>query len=608
MLDMSVTLPDPDYYLKKQILAETDPNNKNGFPVNADGTPVNPEDYPVSDQVQPVPIRSTDHLSVLPENQPIANIPVPQYPPATTVRQPNPEDRPAQLNQSGVGYRPEQNIPQAQVKNTRLISVLPGDQLLNKVSVRGTDNLSVQSAKQPIQEVPVQSAKSIPIGSKQNKNLHYSYDEAGNPTIPSSTPGSTGGTPTGTPAGTKPQSEWDVTKPYLGLIQKYRPKPDDTDMEVQRKIAKGNALAEAFRLMIDAVGGSMGSDIVKREGPTNAVLQAVEKYHKAKEADKAEQSAWDKLELNAGINALTTESKQRYDDAKIKEQQAFQAGEKAKDREAALLEKKDQQEFTRGENALNRGLEAGKTKQQAGEFRQTLEFQKHKQEEENAVEWGKVQATRERWQNLYPYGGKKGLYINDTDIEKQINIPDTMKSQVLAYIEKDPLVANEIPVLKMRYGNVGQDATSDFLIADLYPLLSPQTREAIRQFIGVTPPPTPTTQSTGPAYSGFPGTMPPYNGPAPQTPTIKTNKRSTIVQVQSPAGQPAQAQPQQPAQQTQFELTPERSSYVSNIYQSSKYTPEIKRSTIYRYLVQQGCPKPNAKKFADDLYTELTRK
>jgi hypothetical protein len=597
MIDMSASIPDPDYYLKKQILAET-------APTNPDGTPVNPEDYPTEKSVQPVPIRSTERLSVQPANQPISKVPAPQYPPVTPEKQINPEDRPAQLNQSGDGYRPEQNIPGAPIKDSRLVSVLPGDQLLDKVPVRETNDLSVQYDRQPIQEVPVQSAKSIQVGSKQNKNLHYPYDESGNPTI-AGTPGTSSGSTTTTTA--KTQSEWDVTKPYLGLIQKYRPKPDDTDKEVYRKIAKGNAIAEAFRLMIDAIGGSYGSDINKREGPSNAVLQAVDKYMKSKETDKAEQSAWDKLELNAGLNALTTESKQRYDDAKLKEQQGFQAGEKAKDRALALEDRKNQQEFTRGENALNRGLEAGKSKQQKEEFSQTLGFQKHKQADDNAVEWGKIQASRERWQNLYPYGGKKGLYINDTDIEKQINIPDTKKSQVLAYIEKDPLVANQIPVLKMRYGNVGQDATSDFLIADLYPLLSPQTRALIRQFVGEEPQPAQTQapQSTGPAYSGFPGTMPPYSGAAPQTPTIKTNKGSTIVQVQPPAGQPAPAQPQE--QQTQFELTPETSNYISNIYQSPKYTPEIKRSTIYRYLVQQGCPKPDAKKFAEDLYSELTR-
>ena len=84
---------------------------------------------------------------------------------------------------------------------------------------------------------------------------------------------------------------YDITQPYLGLINQYRPKPDEVDMDTQRKIAKGNAVGEAFRLLIDAVGGAKGANIIERKEPANAVMGAVEKYYKTKDANKAEQDS-----------------------------------------------------------------------------------------------------------------------------------------------------------------------------------------------------------------------------------------------------------------------------------------------------------------------------
>jgi hypothetical protein len=397
--------------------------------------------------------------------------------------------------------------------------------------------------------------------------------------------------------------EYDITQPYLGMIQRYRPKPDEADMETQRKIAKGNALAEAFRVMIDAAGGAKGANIMKREAPANAVLQAVDKYQKAKDASKAEQDSWDKLELGTGIKALENESQQRFASQKQKESQDFTAGQQDKAQQFQAGQTKGNQEFqagqAKGEQAWRsaesdkaRQEELLKLKQQAEQFKQELGLKSRSQTEDTATKYAQIEATRERYRNMYPYGSKKGMFINDTDVQQQINIPDDKKTQVLAYIGADPNVQNEIPIIKMRYGNVGTDALTDYLIADLYSSLKPETRAQIRKFIGTQA----TPQAPG-AKQGEPFLF--YkNPPPPQTPTIKTNKNSTTVQV-TPAGN-SQGQP--------AALSQDQVATIQKGLNNPNYTPEQKRSGVYNYLIKQGYDAANAKELAESAYQSLIGK
>jgi hypothetical protein len=440
-----------------------------------------------------------------------------------------------------------------------------------------------------------------PYADTENQNLaHSGYDKRPKSPIQTTARNFSNETPL-TPA-TAVREQFDPTQPYLGLIQKYRPKPDETDMETQRKIAKGNALAEAFRVMIDAAGGAKGANIIKREAPANAVLQAVDKYQKAKDANKAEQESWDKLELGQGIKALESESQQRFASQKQKESQDFTAEERKKAQEFQAGQTKGSQEFqagqTKGEQVWRstesqkaRDDEKLKLKQQAEQFRQELGLKSRSQTEDTATKYAQIEASRERYRNMYPYGSKKGMFINDTDVQQQINIPDDKKTQVLAYIGADPNVQNEIPIIKMRYGNVGTDALTDYLIADLYSSLKPETRAQIRKFIGTQA----TPQAPG-ATQGSPFLF--YKNPPPQTPTIKTNKNSTTVQV-TPAGN-TQEQPST--------LSPDQVQTIQKGLNNPNYTPEQKRSGVYNYLIKQGYDAANAKELAESAYQSLIGK
>jgi len=403
-------------------------------------------------------------------------------------------------------------------------------------------------------------------------------------------------------------SELDPTQPYLGLIQKYRPQSDKTDMEAQRKIAKGNALAEAFRIMIDAAGGSRGANIPKRD-INNPVMKAVDNYYKMKEADKAEQTGWDRAELGAGLDALKTKSSQDFSEKQRLNAQDFAKGQTAGAQEFQAGQAEKERGFRVGEADKTRAAEEGKLKQQADQFRQTHGLQERAQSEETATKYAQIEAQRERYRNMYPYGRSKGMIINDTDIQQQVLVPDDKKQQVLAFIQKDPAVQNEIPILKMRYGNVGNDATTDFLIADLYPSLSPGTREQIRKFLGAAQP----AQKAGAVppgaqsllNTGMPGAQTqgydPSKGPiAPASqpqPTIKVNKGSTVVQVSPAATSPSSAQ-----------LSPEQIQQLQKGLSNPNYTPEQKRSAVYNYLIKQGYDSANAKELAEVAYQSLLGK
>jgi len=379
------------------------------------------------------------------------------------------------------------------------------------------------------------------------------------------------------------EPDYDITQPYLGLIQQYRPKPDTVDMDTQRRIAKGNALAEAFRVLIDAAGASKGSNVQERTAPTNAVLGAVDKYWKAKEANKAEQSKWDQMELGAGIKALETESQNRFATQKQKEAQQFSAEEAEKGRI-----------FTQGENVLNREQQANTLKQQAEQFRQNLgmnqqelSFKKETAKTDAEIEREKITSQNMRYMQTRPYGYAKGVWISDPDIQKQINIPDDKRAQVLAYIEADPAVKDQIPVIKLGLGNVPPTAQAEYLIAQTYSSLSPETRAKIRQFVGESPQTVSQTNKQGDQFLF-------YKNTPPAQPVIKTDKNSTMVQVQ------------QPDTSQQNTVTPDQAAIIQKVIQAKNYTPEFKRAAIYKYLIEQGYDENSAKVAAEGVYQSLT--
>jgi len=366
-----------------------------------------------------------------------------------------------------------------------------------------------------------------------------------------------------------PNLDYDITQPYLGLINRYRPKPDEVDMDTQRKIAKGNATAEAFRLLIDAIGGAKGANIQERKEPANAVMGAVDRYYKAKDANKAEQSDWDKLELGAGLDALKTKSQQDFATQKQKESQEFSA------EQAGLTRKQQAEQFEAGKLS-----DKEKLAQQSEQFKSTLGLNeqelglKREMAKTNAeIDREKIAADREKVQAMYPYGRLSGLAIADEETDQIIRIPNDKIEQTLAFMEKDPLVQDQIGFIKAKYNNLGSTQEVKYLIAQNYSSLSPETKKKIR------------------ALSQ--GEMATKATESP-TPTIKTDKNSTVVRVEN-APQPQQAQ-----------ATPEQVAYLQKIIEAKNYAPEVKRSAIYKYLVNQGYDPQNAKSVADQAYQSLT--
>lgn len=395
--------------------------------------------------------------------------------------------------------------------------------------------------------------------------------------------------------------EYDITQPYLGLINKYRPKPNEVDMDTQRRLAKGNATAEAFRLLIDAVGGSKGANIQERKEPANAVAGAVDKYYKLKDANKAEQDSWDKMELGAGLDALKTKAGQEYDTEKTNKAQTFakeqadtaytrQSTEKALDRKQS------------GENnaATNKryeilyGNNAAAKKEDQNIKREGLSIQRDKLSSAS---------DNKSFEKSYSNGTFKGFSITDESIGRTFGLPTTNIPQALAFMQEDPAVKAEIGMIRASYDNLGTTAEVNSMVARAFKKLSPETQDKIWALSsGSVPFNVNTEQQAQPnspllpqANSPLPYT--PGKGPlmAPQTPTIKTDKNSTMVKVE---GQP---EPQQ------AHATPEQMSYLKNVINTEGYTPEIKREAVYNYLVKQGYTSDNAKSVAEQTYQALTR-
>lgn len=376
-----------------------------------------------------------------------------------------------------------------------------------------------------------------------------------------------------------PETAYDITQPYLGIIKKYRPKPNEVDPETQRKIAKGNAVAEAFRLLLDYSGAKKGANVQQRDEPSNAITTAVENYYKAKDQNRAEQGDWDRMELGTEIDALRS-----------KAQQDFTTATKQEDREFTENQAKAQRDFTAEEKQKDRDLSNAELRNKSDEFLATLglkraELSQRKTEQEADTETKRQQIASNniRYLNTRPYGYDKGIWISDPDVQTQVHIPDDKRAQVLAYINADPNVQDQIPIIKLGFGNVPPEAQAEYLIAQTYSSLSKETRDQIRQFVGSPKGQGPATTSTS----------------QPQTPTITNDKGSkTMLTVEQPTQQ----------EQSESGLTPEEKQGIVKIQSDTQLETKDKASLIYKLLVKQGYDPGDAKTFVESLYPELKRK
>ena len=376
-----------------------------------------------------------------------------------------------------------------------------------------------------------------------------------------------------------PETAYDITQPYLGIVKKYRPKPNEVDPETQKKIAKGNAVAEAFRLLLDYSGAKKGANVQQRDEPSNAIMSAVENYYKSKDQNRAEQGDWDRMEMGTEIDSLRSKAQQDFTSQKQKESQDFaekqaadtrkyNSEEKQKDRDLSITELRNKSD----EFLANLGLK-----------REELNQRKTEQETDAAIEREKITRDNLKTLNTRPYGYDKGIWISDPDIQTQVHIPDDKRAQVLAYINADPNVQEQIPIIKLSFGNVPPEAQAEYLIAQTYSSLSQDTRDKIRQFVG-----SPKAQGAAATTTS-----------QPQTPTITNDKGSkTMLTVEQPAQE----------QQSESGLTPEEKQGIVKIQGDSQLETKDKASLIYKLLVKQGYEPADAKTFVERLYPELIRK
>jgi hypothetical protein len=364
-----------------------------------------------------------------------------------------------------------------------------------------------------------------------------------------------------------PETAFDIAD----LVQQYRPKPNEVDPETQRRIAKGNAVAEAFRVLIDSVGASKGANVVERTAPANAVMGAVEKYYKMKDANKAEQDSWNRLELGTKIDDLKTQSATKAALDKQKADQTFDEAQLAR-----------QQEFTAGQNDLNRGVQTKNLEYDSArlafereKFDKSLGLDTRRQSAAESAKKTDAEIEREKIaaaSGKTRYGGEgfKGLSVTDVEAGQTFGLQDNVISQVLSFMQNDPAVQSDIGMIKAKYNNLGSSPEVEKLITDNFPKLSAETKQNIRAL------------SSGSV---------PFQ---PQAPTIKTNKGSTMVQVNQPAP-------------VTSEYTPDNIAAVKKIMSAST-TPEKKRAAIYKYLIQSGYDNARAQADAEEVYQSLISK
>jgi hypothetical protein len=201
---------------------------------------------------------------------------------------------------------------------------------------------------------------------------------------------------------------------------------------------------------------------------------------------------------------------------------------------------------------------------------------------------------------MYPYGKLTGMSVADEENDQVLRIPDASVPQVLAFMEKDPSVQDNIGFIKANFDKLGTTPETKHMIAQNFAGLTKENKERIRALANGTSAYTPGgagDQSRKGDDFLF------YKHPAPQ-PTIETDKKSTMVKVNNPPMPGSTAGPNQPSEA----LSQDQIQEVQKIVGAKNYTPEVKRSAIYNYLIKYGYDPASAKANADAVYQSLIGK
>jgi len=355
--------------------------------------------------------------------------------------------------------------------------------------------------------------------------------------------------------------------------------------ESEKKIMRTNAIGDAFRLLVEGIGGSQGATIKPRginPGITNAASR---------------------------IDALQDQSTQRMDRIKLTDlsnrsrnmqyKQALNADKQRRTDAAELQKQKMEYEQTKSENDYTRKRNDELTDQQ-GKRKNELTDQGTTQK--NALSRQENQAKLNRETNaeyqkglLASYNKKRDRTVRASKEDIPFIIPGTRQT----------IYINPAELLEMQSQLIGDknkwDPTLDAALKDLMKndavkqesalLTLKKNWEKVKGTLGYED----NTTTTQPATAS-----PLLPGSQPQQPQTYQQGAGPLNTFGNPAGV-------QPAQEPGT-LAPDEAQFIQNISISAKHTPEQKRKAVFQYLTKQGYDSTSVKAYAEQIYQTLTRK
>ena len=147
----------------------------------------------------------------------------------------------------------------------------------------------------------------------------------------------------------------DPNSPYAGLLEFAKPEDNKRQQADMQRLARLNALTEAFRVLGDAFYGARGSTIVPRQ-PQQTALYALDRYNALDQDYKTRMQNWRNLALQVAVEDQRirdtrqwqegqTEKQMRYQSGEAEKGRGFQAGETAKGREFQAGQVQEQQKY-----------------------------------------------------------------------------------------------------------------------------------------------------------------------------------------------------------------------------------------------------------------------
>lgn len=166
------------------------------------------------------------------------------------------------------------------------------------------------------------------------------------------------------------KGEYKIDSPYAGLIEFTKPKGTEDQKAQMQKLARLNALTEAFRILGEGVYGARGATIVPRQQPQQTSLYALNRFMQLSDLERQEMQNWRNLAMEVAVQ-----------DQRIKESQTFQEKQAERQREFSAEEAKKTRGFRSEETEKGREFQKGQTGEQR-EFQTERDKLEHKRRSE----------------------------------------------------------------------------------------------------------------------------------------------------------------------------------------------------------------------------------